>query len=206
MARPTTIRDETILEAAREVFLARGIQATTAEVAERAGVSEGSIFNRFKSKEELFHAAMQSELGKPEWVKGLDRRVGAGEIREQLYDLGLEIIAFFRTVMPRNMMAWSNAPCVSGLPRHLAGPNPPPLRAVKAMVGFFEAEMRAGRMRRHDPEVLARTFMGALHGFVFYELLYKASDELPLAAEVFVRGLVHLIWTGAAPSRHGGQR
>ncbi|MBK6513564.1 MAG: TetR family transcriptional regulator [Polyangiaceae bacterium] len=40
MARPTVIRNEAILEAARDVFLERGILGTSAEVAQRAGVSE----------------------------------------------------------------------------------------------------------------------------------------------------------------------
>mgnify|MGYP001134528590 CR=1 FL=1 len=58
MARPTSIDDDQILTAARAVFLEHGIRGTTLEVAQRAGVSEGSIFKRWKTKEELFHAAM----------------------------------------------------------------------------------------------------------------------------------------------------
>ncbi|MBU6163239.1 MAG: TetR family transcriptional regulator, partial [Myxococcales bacterium] len=38
MARPTTIDDEVILEAARQVFLEEGYAATTASIARRAGV------------------------------------------------------------------------------------------------------------------------------------------------------------------------
>jgi len=169
MARPTTIRDETIIDAARAVFLARGIQATTAEVAERAGVSEGSIFNRFKSKEELFRAAICADMkdGEPEWLRTLEARLGKDDLQAELFDLGMAMIAFFRTIIPLQMMAWSNAPEANGLPRHLAEPNPPPLRSLKRVVGFFEAEMRAGRMRRHDPEVVARTFMGGLHATLF---------------------------------------
>jgi hypothetical protein len=41
MARPVTISDEQILDAARAVFTEKGPRATTAEIAERAGVSEG---------------------------------------------------------------------------------------------------------------------------------------------------------------------
>jgi AcrR family transcriptional regulator len=62
MARRPSIRDEDILEAAREIFLAKGIRATTAEVAERARVSEGILFHRFKSKEGLFRAALNPQL------------------------------------------------------------------------------------------------------------------------------------------------
>jgi len=47
MARPPVITEERILDAARGVFLKKGIRATTAEVAKRAGIAEGSIFNRF---------------------------------------------------------------------------------------------------------------------------------------------------------------
>src|SRR6186713_1398186 len=56
--RPPVIDSARLLAVAREVFLERGIRATTLEVAERAGVSEGVLFHRFKSKEGLFSAAM----------------------------------------------------------------------------------------------------------------------------------------------------
>src|SRR6478609_5715637 len=56
--RPPTIDSQRLLSVARDVFLERGIRATTLEVAERAGVSEGALFHRFKSKEALFSAAM----------------------------------------------------------------------------------------------------------------------------------------------------
>src|SRR5215831_3772725 len=56
--RPPTIDSQRLLGVARDVFLERGIRATTLEVAERAGVSEGVLFHRFKSKEALFSAAM----------------------------------------------------------------------------------------------------------------------------------------------------
>lgn len=200
MARPTVIRDETIIEAAREVFLARGIRATTAEVAERAGVSEGSIFKRFKSKVELFRAAMRAQLEEPDFTRTLAERVGKGAIVDNLVDVGLEVVAFFRTITPLMMMAWSN-PGPDGIPCLLHEPNPPPLRIIKKLTAFFEAEMRAGRLRRHDPEVAARTFLGALQNFVVFEVIFKSHEELPLPAETFVRGLVNLFWVGIEPTR-----
>ncbi|MBV8174929.1 MAG: TetR family transcriptional regulator, partial [Verrucomicrobia bacterium] len=36
MARPVSIRDDVILKAARELFLKRGLDATTGEIAQRA--------------------------------------------------------------------------------------------------------------------------------------------------------------------------
>jgi AcrR family transcriptional regulator len=197
MARPVLIKDETILVAAREVFLERGIRATTAEVALRAGVSEGSVFKRFKSKFELFRSAMFDAHEEPAWLRDLPERVGKGEVREQLIDLGLEIIEFFRAIMPLIMMSWSN-PSPDGLPMLLAGPDPPPVRAVRRMSGYFEAEMQAGRVRRFDAEVVARAFLGALNQYVFSEILLKDLGNLPLPPETYVRGLVQLLFTGLA--------
>jgi AcrR family transcriptional regulator len=198
MARPATIKDETIIEAAREVFLERGIRATTAEVAERAGVSEGTVFKRFRSKTELFTAAMQSHIAEPAWFATLTERVGKGSVEQALFDVGMEMIAFFRTIMPLMMMSWSN-PGPDGLPEPLRMENPPPLRALRALAGFFEAEMRAGRLRRHDPEIVARAFLGGMNSYVFFEVLLKSQVQLPLPAETYVRGLVSALWSGIEP-------
>jgi AcrR family transcriptional regulator len=52
--RPRKIDDATILTAARALFLEKGPGATTKEVAAHAGVSEGLLFQRYKTKADLF--------------------------------------------------------------------------------------------------------------------------------------------------------
>ncbi|HVY48040.1 MAG TPA: TetR/AcrR family transcriptional regulator [Minicystis sp.] len=198
MARPVQIKEETILAAARDVFLERGIRATTAEVAVRAGVSEGSIFKRFRSKFELFRAAMVEALEEPLWLRDLPVRVGRGEIRDELVDLGDQIIEFFRSILPLIMMSWSN-PAPNGVPTILEGPDPPPVRAARKLAGYFEAEMRAGRLRRLDPEVVARAYLGGLNQYVFTQVVLKDGGDLPLPQEMYVRGLVQLLLAGIAP-------
>jgi AcrR family transcriptional regulator len=206
MARPATIRDATIIEAARDVFLARGIRATTAEVAERAGVSEGSIFKRFKSKIELFEAAMGSPDEDPDYIRRLPSRVGRGDMREALSELGHEIEAHLRTVIPLVMMSWSN-PGSDGTPASLSSPQPAPLRILQALAGYFRAEMDCGRMRRTDPEVAARAFVGAIHHFVVFEVLFRGQrTESALSSEDYLSALVDLAWEGIAPGRPSGGR
>lgn len=195
MARPQKISDAQVLSAAREVFLERGIQATTAEVARRAGVAEGSIFKRFPTKFDLFRLAMDFGGEEPPWLANLGDRVGQGDIQDTLLDLATEMVSYFRRIAPLMMMRWSNAEATGCGPM----PSNPALRRIKKLAGYFEAEMRIGRIRRHDPEILARAFAGSLHNFVFLELLAGSQEELPLPAEMYVRGLVRLFWTGAAP-------
>ena len=98
------------------------------------------------------------------------------------------------------MMGWSNTGA-SGLPPELAQPNPPPLRALKRLAAYFEAEIRLGRLRRVDPEILARIFMGSVQQYVFFELVLRAQDELPLPLPTYLRSLVAVLWDGCSPDR-----
>jgi AcrR family transcriptional regulator len=51
-----------ILEAARAVFAEKGLGASIADVAERAGVGTATIFRRFPTKDDLVTAILEEEL------------------------------------------------------------------------------------------------------------------------------------------------
>lgn len=53
---------ERILEAARAVFACDGLDASVADVAERAGVGTATIFRRFPTKDDLVSAVLEYEL------------------------------------------------------------------------------------------------------------------------------------------------
>ncbi len=196
MSRPVSIKDQTIIDAARAVFLEKGFGATTAEVAERAGVSEGTLFKRFRSKAELFQAAMHPQFAELGWLADLESRVGQGDLQAQLTELGAAGVAFFRQLMPLTMMSYAN-PAPNGLPEVLTRPDPPPLRALNRLTRYFEAEIRLGRLRPVDPEILARMFLGGLQQYVFFELLFHAQQTLPLPLPTYLRGMVAMLWSGA---------
>lgn len=72
-------RREKILDNARAVFLARGYAASSMSmIADRLGGSKGTLYNYFRSKEELFaacisrHCAWQSEVMFSVNIEGLD--------------------------------------------------------------------------------------------------------------------------------------
>lgn len=202
MARPAIIQDSSILDAARDVFLSRGFRATTAEVAARAGVSEGSIFKRFRSKFELFQAAMGSLDELPPFAKGLIESAGTGDLPQRLFALGGGLAEHLRRVVPLHLMAWSN-PGPDGAPQMYEREDAGPLAVIKIVAGYFAAEMRAGRLARRDPEIVARTFIGAVHNFVVVDLLFRAQDTMPMPEETFLRGLIDVLLRGMEP---GGRK
>jgi AcrR family transcriptional regulator len=62
----TALRRQHILDAAVFEFEARGYEATTIrQIAQRAGVSDGTIYNVFENKEALLIAILQSLLQEP---------------------------------------------------------------------------------------------------------------------------------------------
>jgi AcrR family transcriptional regulator len=199
MPRPQAFTDDQLLAAAREVFLERGVLATSAEVAARAGVAEGTLFYRFKTKAALFQAALRADMEEPHWLQGLEQRVGHPDLPTTLYELGLDILAHFRKAVPLLMMQWSNPP-----PSRASAPSPPPeqvpARAVRQLAAFFEAEMHAGRLRERDAEVTARVFLGGFLHFAFHEALAPDARAPHLPSEPYVRQVVDLLLEGLTPT------
>ncbi|QHE87324.1 TetR/AcrR family transcriptional regulator [Hydrogenophaga sp. BPS33] len=78
-ARRKEARPGELLDAALQLFVEKGFAATRVEeVAARAGVSKGTLFLYFPSKEELFKAVVRENLAGrfPEWSEELDQFEG----------------------------------------------------------------------------------------------------------------------------------
>ena len=196
MGRPRTISDEAILEAARAVFMRDGTQATTAGVAREAGVSEGTIFKRFATKEDLFRLAF--ECGHP-WTRGLSARIGTGDVRQQLVTIIGELLTTLRIMLPRVMMRAGHI----GMSPHTmfeGTAEPPPVRALRLLAEWFAAEMELGRLRAHDPRLAARVVLGSVHNLVFHELVAPAVTP-PTSDEQFRTELAALVLDGLSPAQ-----
>jgi AcrR family transcriptional regulator len=73
-------RPRELLDAALALFVEKGFTATRAEeVAARAGVSKGTLFLYFQSKEDLFKAVIRENIGSlfPAWFEELDTFKGS---------------------------------------------------------------------------------------------------------------------------------
>jgi|GEM_PF-1097983 len=74
MGRRKTISDEEVLAVARGIFDARGHAASTREIARVAGVSEAVLYQRFETKDRLFHSAMAPQPSDANSIFGRDDR------------------------------------------------------------------------------------------------------------------------------------
>jgi AcrR family transcriptional regulator len=208
MARPTTIDDEVILEAARQAFLEEGYAATTASIARRAGVSPGSLFKRFTSKEELFWRAMHdSEADERGWSGQLATRIGRFSMKENLAYIVVSLLLQLRRDMPRIMMAWSNLPpefissrfAVQGHPADIVARN---------LQAYLAAEMELGRLRPFDVSEFSRVLMGYAFHSVFMQMAHDTTrsvgaetPEIHAQANAQAERFLAVFWQGLAPAQ-----
>lgn len=194
MARIAKITNQQILDAAREIFLEQGFGASTLEIAQKAGISEASIFKRFSTKEELFFASMGIPEKSP-WGKKLNTLVGKGNLKQNLVELCLQILEFNRQIMPRLMMLRSRGNAISEM---LSRADSRPSRDLKTFTNFLEKEIEQGRLRSGDPKTIAMILLGSLMNYVFLEQIHPTGD-VPADEQTFVHNLVDIVWEGIAP-------
>ncbi len=195
--RPLSVTDDELLDAARDVFLARGLDATTAEIARRARISESVIFYRYKTKEALFIAVFDRAFVIPPAFIRLGTVVGEGSIADHLFDAGMGLLDLTQSILPFMMMTLSSSK-LNVWSERARQPHPAKREMSRLLASYLAAEMRAGRLRRVDAEILANTFLGAIAQYVMAELLQR-QKPLPMPEPTFLRGMIDVLLHGVEP-------
>ncbi len=162
-------RRSQILEAAGRVFAEKGYhRATTKEIADAAGISEGTIYNYFSSKEDLLINMLNSFTDPGRWEEQFED-VLHGDFRDSL-------ARFIREVFTRGRVNDQFTPAI--ISEILINPDlreryrKQRLEPVSAMLGANLNELiEAGQMRRVEVPYLARIFLGTFLGLQVLRLL-----------------------------------
>jgi AcrR family transcriptional regulator len=202
MARPPKITNEEILAAARQVFLEQGEGGSTLEIAQKAGISEASIFKRFSTKQALFLAAIGiSETA--QYVKLLSSQTPTAEIRSEIVEICTQMLGFYQEVMPRVMMMMTKTK--SSLPPLV----PPPLRDAQLFAGYLDRAIAQGRLKPCDSMTVAHAIVGAIQNYAMTQTIAnKIPFPIPFVLpklksvepEVFIHNLIETLWVGIAPT------
>jgi AcrR family transcriptional regulator len=193
MARPTTISTERIVEVARQVFLEHGFGVSTAAIARELGISEGSIYKRFATKDRLFQAAMG--LPSCDFADAWPERAGAGAPRDTLLTIGRRLLAHFRELIPRAMMMHTQ-PCCSPWETLRHSEDPPPVVVARHLAGYLERERELGTLGDFDAAIAARMFMATVHSRVFFELIGAAAAAPRTSDDAYLEGVVDTLFEG----------
>ncbi len=197
MPRRTGERDkriEELLAAATAVFAERGYNAATIDaVAERAGVAKGTVYQYFKSKEELLFAVFDRWTA--QYFAALSARVPSTGVsaEEQLRCLvraAVELAGDIQDLYPLTFEFWAASASLDLRERFLA--------QFRSMYQLFR-DYVAGILRRGveagefspdvDVKAVSAMFVGALDGF-FLQAWFDRELDLAKTCEGFVAVLI----------------
>jgi len=180
--RPKAASVEAILEATLEVFRERGYEGTTIPaIAERCGVSQGTLYNYFPSKEKLLFACARSGGTPGAIFTELRGRVGTRPVAELLEEAAVGVVRFFELRLPAMQMR-------AARPFEADRPGVEfPRKAIVAVRDYFAAEIAAKRLRPSDPEGLAWAFIGGLFYRAFFDRVYGLPPSFGADGERFAR-------------------
>jgi AcrR family transcriptional regulator len=193
-------RPAELLDAALDTFREKGFAATRMEdIAARAGVSKGTIYLYYPSKEAVFEALVRANL-----VPRIERiqtlmATAQGSATERLH----MIIAAFAQVagdarlvaLPKLVLAEAgNFPDLARFYRHeVIGPG------LALVAGILRGGMEKGEFRALDPEVTARLFMAPMILAALWRTTFAPIEDAPLPPETLLRQHLDLFLRGLRP-------
>lgn len=194
---------ERILQAATEVIRAKGLaRTTTKEIARIAGCSEGSLYNHFQSKEDLFIHVMRGYL--PSFIATLmqlHQRQGVGTVRENLEELAITALAYFHESVPMSASIFAEPELLAHHRQEGRKRNQGPHKANEEVAAYLRAEQLLGRVRSDvDPRAVADLLLGACFQHAFHAQ-FAGEEETKAAQLGYAKGVVGTVLQGLLPER-----
>jgi len=148
-----------IIEGARAVFLALGFDAASmSDIARKAGVSKGTLYVYFDSKEALFQAIAHEQChSQAEQVFALDHE--DHDVEGVLTRLGTNFVRFLcrpeRVAPVRTIISISERMPDVGRQFYETGP----VTGISRVAAYLEAQIAAGVLEIEDTEIAAAQFL-----------------------------------------------
>jgi len=197
MGRKKTIDDETLLTAARKIFVTQGSGATIKQIALAAGISEAAIIQRHATKADLYMAAMTPPFIDP-------KEIIANEIadtRAALIETGYRLLNHLRQLIPVGLqIAAAPESGLADLTRHF-----PPERLnahAVALTGFIAERTARGEIATQSPGMTARLLIAAIHSLAVYEQMGLHGGQ---KLDSGIPGFIDALWDGLAPTKSVGK-
>jgi TetR/AcrR family transcriptional regulator len=192
---------ELILDIARREFAERGFSATRLQdIARGAGLSHPTLLYYFGSKEGLYAAVLEEAMA--DWaaetraaistgLRGFDQVASLVEAGFRFSETHQDVVRIVRREVIEDADRLEDAIADFMAP------------VVKQAVQFLEREMRAGRLRRHDPIEMMQVCFAAISTY-FSDARFRArllgGDPLePAALRRHRRALIELLRAALEP-------
>lgn len=193
MAKQTA--KEKIIESTLEVMKGRGYQTVTVdEIINHAGVSKGSFYHAFKSKEELALTALQL-YGERGWAI-----VASGAYRD-IADPVERALAFARHIEEKSGELWKHGCLLGSIALEVAESHPRLMKQIGALFDnleegaarIFTPALEARKVRDVTGKELGRQFLAVVEGGIVLAKAHRKPAYLKEGIRHFTRYLESLL-------------
>jgi TetR/AcrR family transcriptional repressor of nem operon len=159
---------EKIINSTLDVMEGRGYRSVSVdEIITHAGVSKGSFYHSFKSKEELAMQALE------EYERRGTEIISSGSYR-QIEDPVIRAIAFVQYIEDRSMDLWEHGCLLGSVALEVAESHPKLLKKIDGLfedfehgiAGIFAPALRARKVRKISSKELSRHFLAVIEGAI----------------------------------------
>lgn len=190
----TPIPEDTILQAAAELFGERGYQATTtAAIAERAGVNEVTLFRRFGSKQGLL-AALAKQWAENMAGMAVDLIAETGDTRSMLQALArmeFDGAERYGAAAMRLVMEIPGSPEIA----EVMGDNPH--RNLEGLARYLQLHQSTGEVRADlNPWIMAEAFFAMTSTQVIASEMLQLGNRSGETRDEVIRQLVEMFCSG----------
>lgn len=184
-----------IIDGASRTFLAQGFDAASmGAIARTAGVSKGTLYVYFKSKEELFEAIVEEQC--QQQAREIFTFDEQADIETELRRVGEELTRLLCRrpggLSPlRTVMAIADRMPELGAKFYQSGPG----RSTACLKAYLETKVAQGMLRPHDCEVAAAQFIDSCLALTFKPMLFSSGspptdDQIAYIVDIAVRTLL----------------
>ena len=177
-------RRQAIVDVAREVFMVEGFaEASMSTIAAQVGGSKGTLYNYFRSKQDLFSAVIQDDCDCRQAVLFDSLYAEGDDVEAVLREVGLRythlVLSDVAVQLSRAVIAEAVRFPELGRVLYEAGPK----RGRVRMAAFVEQQMQLGRIRRADAARVVDQFCDMCLGGFYRQRLMNVIGE-PSDAQV----------------------
>ncbi len=202
MTNNSPTRDR-ILDAAKSVMFEKGlVGATTKEIARVAAVSEGTLYNHFRNKEQIFLATLMERL--PNFIESIVALVhsaGEGEVEDNLRELLTTSLPFYTEALTMGASILADPRLHKQLQFELEQRRGGPHMGNVLLVQYLRAEQQLGRVREDAAlDSISYMLLGGVYQYAYWRVYMGRDAEMPDADEL-IDGMLATVMPALKPER-----
>jgi AcrR family transcriptional regulator len=161
--RASGTTEERLLKAVEELMRSQGLaRITIRDIARVAGLAEGTLYNHFRDKDEIFLAVLERNVAEFSHVlQDLPLRVGQATVLDNLRPVAAAAAGFHIKVAPLICSLLADQKLLVDTRRRMQERQIGPQRSSEALGAYLAAEQRLGRITSEvDATVVAGLILG----------------------------------------------